>query len=561
MLKRWKKNGLLVIVMLMAALTVLAGCAGGSSETANDSAIANSASSGGNTGGGSNSANNGGNEARTGEGGQNEKAAFTYWVAMPAAAARSLNNYNESLMYQELEKRTGVHIEFQHPAVGSAGEQFNLMIASGNLPDMIETNWLNYPGGPEKAIADNIIIPLNDLIERHAPNYKAFLDQNPEIRKQVLTDNGTHYVFPAIGVGSYSVSNGLMLRRDWLEELSLEVPETIEEWAHVLRGFKEKKGAEFPLSILINDLLYAELFNGAFGIGSQFYVDGGKVKYGPYEEAFRSYLELLNQWYEEGLLDPDFAIQDSQALDSKVLNGQTGAFRAWIGSGMGKYFNAVEGKDTTFDLVGAPYPVMNKGEEPKFINSVFEYRGDGSVAITTANKNPEASVKWLDYFFSEEGNMLKSFGIEGVTYVNDNGYPRYTDLIVGNPDGLSVNEAMDKYLRVSHPAVGYVGDDRYYEQYYKYEQQKEAAKVFGQHAENAKEVKMPPVSPTPEEASELATIMAEVNTYRSEAIVQFIMGGRPLDSFGEYREQLQAMGIERAIELQQAALDRYNNRN
>src|SRR5690606_4762727 len=142
----------------------------------------------------------------------------------------------------------------------------------------------------------------------------------------------------------------------------------------------------------------------------------------------------------------------------------------------------------------------------------------------------------------------------------DNGYPRYTDLILKNPDGLSVSEAMSKYLRASTPAPGFVGDDRYNEQYYAYDQQKEAARVYGEHELNAIQVQLPPVSPTPEEANELATIMAEVNTYRSESLMQFIMGARSLDEFDAYQEELKKIGIERAIEIYQGALARYNQR-
>src|SRR5690606_9647447 len=124
-----------------------------------------------------------------------------------------------------------------------------LMIASGNLPDVIETNITTYPGGAEKAISDKVIIPLNDIIEKNAPNLKKYLDEHPEIRKEISTDSGTIYTFPAIGAGNSNVSSGFVLRKDWLKELGLEAPETIEEWTTVLRAFKEKKGVKHPLTM------------------------------------------------------------------------------------------------------------------------------------------------------------------------------------------------------------------------------------------------------------------------------------------------------------------------
>ncbi|MEK3725100.1 extracellular solute-binding protein [Paenibacillus sp. FSL H8-0034] len=484
---------------------------------------------------------------------------LSYWVAMPADAARSIKSFNEMLFYQELEKKTGVKIDFQHPAIGSETEQFNLMIASGNLPNIIESDFTKYPGGPEKAISDKVLIKLNDVIDKNAPNLKKYLDEHPEIRKDIVTDDGTIYVFPGIGIGNNAVSGGLVLRKDWLDELGLAVPETIDDWTNVLRQFKEKKSAKTPFTIRLNDL-NTQLFNGAYGIGYEFYMDQGRVKYGPYEQGYKNYLTQMSAWYKEGLIDPDFATQDAKLLDAKVTNGSAGALFTYIGSGMGKYLNSTPGKDSKFDLVGAPYPVLKKGEEPKFINKPYEYRGGGSAGITPSNKNVAATAKWLDYHYSNEGHMLKSFGVEGQTYNMVSGYPKYSDLILKNPDKLSVGEAMSKYLRVSTPSPGLVGDDRYIDQYYVYKQQKEASVTFSKHQKNANDVLLPRISQTPEEASELSAIMAEVTTYQSEMFLKFIMGAEPITNFDKYTAQLKNMKIERAIAIKQAALDRYNKR-
>ncbi|WNQ08890.1 extracellular solute-binding protein [Paenibacillus aurantius] len=482
---------------------------------------------------------------------------LTYWVGLPGDAARLMKNYNENTFYQELEKKTGVKVDFQHPAIGSEKEQFNLLIASGNLPDVIENNFTAYPGGPEKAIADKVIIPLNELIDKNAPNLKKYLDANPAMKKEISTDSGVIYSFPAIGVGNSQVSSGLMVRKDWLNELGLPTPETVEEWTAVLRAFKEKKGAKTPLT-MTRDELKSDKFNGAYGVGSSFYLDNGKIKYGPYEQAYKNYLMQLNAWYKEGLLDKDFATQDTKAKDGKVTNGSAGAFTAFIGSGMGKYLNAPS--DKAFDLTATQHPVMQKGQEPRLFTAAYEYRGDGSAAITPANKHAAQTAKWLDYLYSEEGNNLKSFGMEGLTYKNENGFPKYTDLITNNPDKLSVGEAMAKYLRVATPAPGFVGDDRYTEQYYKFKQQKEAVAIYNKYYKNLEQTRVPRISQTPEEAQELSAIMAEVETYKDEMFLKFVMGAESFDNYDKYIAQLKNMKLDRAIALKQAALERYLKR-
>ncbi|MNF95867.1 hypothetical protein D3C84_786360 [compost metagenome] len=156
--------------------------------------------------------------------------------------------------------------------------------------------------------------------------------------------------------------------------------------------------------------------------------------------------------------------------------------------------------------------------------------------------------------------MLKSFGVEGVTYTMVNGYPKYTDLIMKNPDKLSVGEAMAKYMRVAAPSPGLVGDDRYIDQYYPLQSQKDASVIFSRHQKNATAVQLPRVTPSVTEASELSTILSEVNTYQSEMFLKFVMGVEPLANFDKYIAQMKALKIERAITIQQNALDQYNKR-
>jgi len=76
-------------------------------------------------------------------------------------------------------KKFGVKINFIHPPMGNETDQFNLMIASKKLPDIIEWNWANYPGGPIKAVEDKVVISLNKYLDKYAPNYKKYLQKDP----------------------------------------------------------------------------------------------------------------------------------------------------------------------------------------------------------------------------------------------------------------------------------------------------------------------------------------------------------------------------------------------
>lgn len=107
---------------------------------------------------------------------------------------------------------------------------------------MIEYEWSNYPGGPEKAIKDGYILRLNDVIDQYTPHLKQYLNEHPDIDMQIRTANGSYYAFPFIqGDDKLRTYQGPIIRKDWLDELGLDVPTTIDEWHTMLQAFKDKK--------------------------------------------------------------------------------------------------------------------------------------------------------------------------------------------------------------------------------------------------------------------------------------------------------------------------------
>ncbi len=489
---------------------------------------------------------------------------LTYWSSLPAPVAKFGVTYGDTPFYKELEKRTGVKIKFMHAPLGQEKEQLNLMIAAGDLPDMMEYTWLDIPGGPEKAIKDGTIAELNGLMLKDAPNLKKVLRENKTVDKMVKTDSGKYYVFPFLRIDDELVVYiGPMVRKDWLKDLGLPVPTTIDEWYTMLKAFKEKKNASAPLvlpaiaSVSLNAIKLTGAFIGAYGIKYDFYVEKGKVKYGPAEPAFKNFLATMNKWYKEGLIDKDLGVTDRKGGDAKVLSGQAGALVGYAGGDMGKYLDTMAIRDPKFDLIGVPYPTLKKGEKPKFGHRTFPYPGNNSVAISGTSKNKDLAAQWLDYAYGPEGHMLFNFGIEGVSYKMEGNYPRYTDLIMKNPQGLAVAEAMAGYMRSSLSGP-FVQDTRYFEQYQSKPQQIEAIKNWS-NTDEAKYM-LPPVTATPEESTELARIMNQIDTYREEMVIKFIFGQEPLDNFDKYLAQMKKLGIDRAIEIKEAALKRYKAR-
>lgn len=493
-----------------------------------------------------------------------EQVTLTMWAPFNVNAASVMEDFNGSLVFQEMEKRTNVHIEFIHPAIGQDSEQFNLMIASQEYPDMIMGGVSNYKGGGDLAVEEGVFLQLNDLIEEYAPNYMAILESNPEAKRQASSDSGIMSAILPMMRQENLCWYGPIIRKDWLEETGLDIPVTVADWETLLTAMKENHPDSTPLlfhtsgasagnSFKERGYDFWGVFMSAYGIGTSsgtfgaMYNDDGTVKYAPIEDGFKDYLELMNRWYENGLIDVDYPARDLDGINAMITSGTAGAM---VGS--------VDVASNLFDSQGieyvtAPYPVLNEGDPVRLraYDAVASPIGN-SVSITTQCENPEIAVAWLDYAFSEEGSLLYNFGVEGDTYTMVDGMPTFTEKVLNNPDvptetGLYLYK-MQVFPQLRWGALanpGTVKNTKVVEE-----------KTAWTEAGNA-ELTMPPVSLTAEEGNDLAKILNTTDVYQNEMVTKFIMGVESLDKFDEYVEQLKKMKIEDAIAIYQDALDRY----
>lgn len=484
-----------------------------------------------------------------------EQVTLTYWIPLSVNAASIMDDYNGSLVYQKLEELTNVHIQFIHPANGSEGEQFNLMLASGEYPDLISNANTNYKGGSSKGVSDGVYLQLNDLIDKYAPNYKALRENSPEIARETIGADGVISVIKPIAKLENPCWQGPVLRKDWLDETGLAVPETIDEWETVLRAMKENHPDGTPLMVALSGKDVCNFkssgtdahgcFVGAYNVGPYFYVDNGTVKYGPMEQGFKEYLTTMNRWYEEGLIDKDFPTRDNAAVDSMFAAGETGTIVRSIDTADALL------KSQGQEWVTAPYPTQNKGETAQYRAKDWATTS-GEVAISTQCKNPEVAMAWLDFAYSEVGEMLFNFGIEGETYNMVDGKPVFTDVILDNPD-MAPEAALFKYKMDKGAFLRWGA--------YSNPTSLMSTKVMDAKAAwtegTGSDLILPPISLTTEESTKAAKIMSSADVYRQEMVLKFIMGIEPLDKFDDYVAQLESMGIAEAISLYQAAYDRF----
>lgn len=479
-----------------------------------------------------------------------EPITLTVFAAMDSNLTGIINDYNENGFFEELEKRTGVHLDFIIPAAGNEKEAYNLMIASGELADIITHNGYSYPEGLDAAVDDGYYLDLTPYLDTCLPDYNRVRTSDPVMEKSTTTDKGRVVGLHILYTEKQGPWMGMQIRKDWLDELGLEVPETYDELEEVLKAFKEKKNAYAPISIGKKGTMEtSHALSAGYGVLESYQQVDGSVIYGPMEDGWREYLTMLNRWYEEGLIDPDFMTNGGWQVDTgMVLNGETGVWNAM--------YTMISQYEAGGDIEVVPMtsPVKEKGDK-LHIRREDGYVGN-AVTISADCKYPEIAMKLWNYLYSEEGSLLANYGVEGDTFNYVDGKPQVSDKITHN-DQYSMSQAQALYLMPPSRFGGL------------YDWTRELASV------PAKDVKafdiwsvaddsyiIPSrISYTSEEASEFAKIDAEVSTYMEENSVKFITGVLDIDKeWDNYVQSLKDLGVEKAIAIKQAALDRFNER-
>ncbi len=484
----------------------------------------------------------------------------TWWVPLSGNVSAKAGSLNETPFAEALQKETGIEVEFIHPASGSESEKFNIMISSGSMPDIVEYEWVKYIGGPAQAIKEEVILSLNDIIEQQSPNLKEFYKQHPDLEKEARTEDGDLYLYPMYALDDVlRTFMGGMVRSDILEQLNLSVPETIEDWDTMLRAFKAG-GVEIPLTLNLDNkyLGMHSAFLGAYHLTGSYFQENGRVKFGPYEPAFWDFVTLMTGWYRDGLLDPNFMDTDTKRRTEVMAGGSGGAAFGSAGGDFGKWIPTLQSTQPEAEFVPVPYPVMKRGERP-FTGQKGAVGSGYGAAISADSKNVENAVKLLDYGYGEAGHMLYNFGVEGVSYTMEEGRPVYTDIIT-DPDkngGLGIGAAMGQYQRACYSGP-FIQDKEYIYQFYGMESQKRALEVWSDT--DAAKYLIPTIHMTAEENKEYNKIMVDIDTYRQEILYKTIAGQLSLDQKDAYYRGMKERGIERAIEIQQEAYDRFVNR-
>lgn len=487
-------------------------------------------------------------------------ASFTMWCSAPPGGLSVIG----SPIMELITEKTNITLELLEQNMMTANEKFNLMVASQDYPDIISAFAESYTGGAIKGYEDDVIIDLTDLMEENAPNYMAYIAQDPQNYKDAYNDEGMMLFMNGYN-DEYVQARGNVIRGDLLEKLGLDIPTTYEEYHDVLMAFKND-GVTYPIWMPQSVQSGAFLAAG-YGIpgytlqttGTHFFQKDGTVYSSLLTQEYKELLQMLKAWYDEGLMASDFyAIADDfgQTSESKILTGEVGMWYH-MADKIGTYNKSASYEG--FHAIGLADAVQNEGDISHF------YQAEGSskstnkgISISVQAEDPATILRFFDYFYTKEGSTIANYGIEGESFNFDNeGIPQYTEYITNNPDGYTFQQIALLYCWVDIPTI--VDRDRSFGSTYTQESI-DAIALYGENTDGAYEIPTR-ISFTTEESEEYAASIGDIETRADEQIVRFIIGELNFDSdWDDFVNELKDMGLERCVELKQNALNRYAER-
>ncbi len=479
---------------------------------------------------------------------------LTIWKPTHTTIGTRIEDWGGADYYQWYKEQTGVNIEWVTPVGGTEMDNLAMLISSGEYPDIFCGAGGSYTTGAYGMMKDGVVINVADYLDQ-LPNFSAQLNASELRQKESYSDEKEISSFKVFSKDDKPTTSwyGILMRKDYLDQVGMDVPETYDEWYSVLTAFKDQLGLTKAYALNYDGIPKLNSFIGGLGFGYQsnkpFYQVDGEVRFAPLEEGFKTYLEMMNKWYSEGLIDPDFMSMNSSSAEmTTYTDPQTGSMVA--PTSLAPVLKALIG-DESVEYVAVPQPVVKKGDKVH----IYPYNGTVSdgYQITTQCKDLDVALQWCDMQYTDDAIMIENWGTDSSNYImEEDGSIHFGDNIFKNEDGFSAIDMI--YSIAPMPLVVDQTRDRENDPFLV-----EAGKLYDDNCDNAYYIS-DSLTLSDEENQVYSKVMTDVLTYVQEMQVKYILG---IESFGGYDafiQKIRDMGIDQAIDAYQAALERYNAR-
>ncbi len=458
-----------------------------------------------------------------------------------------------------------------------AAEARNISLASGDYPDL----FLLIPWVDQFTQADllryakqGVVLPLNDLIQEHAPNIQKLLDEHPYYGAMATAPDGNIYGLPQLNECYHcTYENKLWMNTAWLDKLGLDMPKTTEDLRDVLHAFKtndpngngkadevplsgaDERSHDRPLTFLMNGFIYDDA-------KTRLLLEGDKVDFAANKDEWREGLIYIKSLYDEGLIDPGAFTQNAEAYQKLGNNAEAQILGAGTSSHIG-VFVSEEDYQKEYD----PVPPL-KGPHSSYASYIYPSQPGATFVLT--NKASEeaqvAAIKMLDYMYTWEGQTRAHFGEEGKSWRKP------------NEDEVAIEEEVDAYLKTiplgeneeerndSWGAMAQYFQPREYRDSWAqatdiytsegYERRLQEATKLYEGNEPSSVFPYWAIWIEPEIADEVAMLQTNINDYINQNALQFITGTKDIDKeWDSYIKGYEQLNLNRYLEIMQEAYD------
>lgn len=430
-------------------------------------------------------------------------------------AGKTVNN-NEIKSF--VEEKTGYSLQWDIQPKENVKEKLNIMMASGEAPDLIMTT--------DKTIFANfaqqgLLAPLDSYIDQVAPEIKKLV---PNDTWKAVTFDGKKY---AIAVPqNQEATSGLIMRKDWLDALGLQVPKTLEDYYQVLKAFKQA-GKTIPLVAGAADgngnaFGYLDAFAGAFGLAVPYALKDGKIVHTRAEPEAKEFLAYMNKLYNEGLLDKEYPVNKKANVTEKLVGGKAAMTTLGWADAKGITESLIQ-KEPNAKFVYVDPPVGKNGMSGVSKNSpVRTY-----LMVPASSKHPKEVVDFVNKYMNPEVLTVVSYGWEGKHFERKDG------AIVATPEAEQIRYriyyTLWDTLQDFQNRVKLKGFSTYYDPIIKH------AKV-----ENMLSL-APPIDVIEKKNQELTDLT-------NEYFIKIITGALPIDAYDDYLKKWKSMGGTESVD-------------
>lgn len=462
--------------------------------------------------------------------------------------------------YDVAEERTGIHVDYISGPEEAADvySEVDQRVISGDLPDAVMTKLAQTNVyGPQGVFAD-----LAPYIEKYAPNLQKYIDDNPDY-KALVTDKAGHIYGLCKETPIFADLIGYRVDQFKAAGIDPDSIVTIDDFTKALETLKAYYGKDnpnyYPLTGRDTAIRFASWFGAASNISSTesngIYING-HYKDGSIDimsDGAYKMVETMKKWYDEGLIQPEWVAGTFGEADweAAMLNGNGSVFYDYYNRAEWFMENGGPGNDPNYQM-GVLNFIKDDNGNPQKMTVSMKYNDE---CVTAVNANcSEDKIKtiltFIDYFYTEEGEILANYGVEGESFKTDANGGKEFIVDYQTEETTPAGEKRWSFLSDRFTVCKPVDNEAFFKWNAPLIAEATGRLFTDENLGTSYVLRF-----TDDQSKEITNLLASVYDAQMSGITQFIDGTRELtpDNWAAFQQEMNDMGLSRIEEIQLAA--------